>query len=83
MNKMNKKNFNKLSSIPIFILSSIAVAAFWYFRYIGYDYGSQYATIGHFIAAHGALIYIICWQYLVIKERSVIEQLEIWFKKKK
>lgn len=53
MKKFNTKN---ITTILIFLFSLSAVTSFWCFIIMGNIYDNWYPLVGHFVAAHGALI---------------------------
>lgn len=73
------KIFDKITSIFVFIFSLIAIIAFWIFVKRGDVYDNWYPLVGHFVAAHGAFIGIILYEYLKITGKSFRDL----FKKKK
>ena len=71
-----KKGFNifgKLSSLFVFLFSLSGIIAFWVFISRGDVYDNWYPLVGHFVAAHGAFIGIILYEYLNYKKLTFRE----------
>ena len=71
-----KKGFNifgKLSSLFVFLFSLSGIIAFWVFISRGGVYDNWYPLVGHFVAAHGAFIGIILYEYLNYKKLTFRE----------
>lgn len=80
---MKRETIDNISSVLTFILALFAVGAFWKFIIDGDVFDNWYPLVGSFIAAHGALIGIILWQYLNVKKITFSDQWSIWFGKAK
>jgi len=64
------KIFDKITSIAVFLLSLAGIIAFWTFLSRGDVYDNWYPLVGHFVAAHGAFIGIILYEYLKMTGKS-------------
>lgn len=73
-----QKIFDRITSVFVLLFSLFVIIVFWYFIYKGDVYDNWYPLVGHFVAAHGAFIGIIFYEWLNYKERSAREQFNIW-----
>lgn len=73
---------NNIFTILLILFFVACIIMFWYFLLNTTFLAALYPRLCVGITAHLGLVYISFWYYLALKERSVIEQFNLWFKKK-
>lgn len=73
---------NTVYTILLILFFVACVIMFWYFLNTTF-LSVLYVRVAVGITAHLGLLYTSVWLYLAKKERTLVEQFELWFKKNK